>query len=102
MLGTILFGGVLLLAAGAFSIFRGKIAIEKKQVSNSLKSSLITGVSGYKGKAAVRVGKRLVILGWCLVGVGAVLLMFGIFVWAVTRTPNRGPSFAPPPPSYGR
>lgn len=102
MIGTILFGGLLLLVAGAFGIYRGKVVISTKQVSNSLKSSLVTGVKGYQGKAAVKMGKRLVLLGWCLAGLGAILLVLGVLAWAVSRTPGRGPSFSPPPPSYGK
>ena len=102
LIATISFGGLLSLVAGAFGIYRGKVAISTKQVSNSLKSSLVTGVKGYQGKAAVKMGKRLVILGWCLAGLGAILLVLGVLAWAISRTPGRGPSFSPPPPSYGK
>ena len=78
MLGGFYFGSFLLIGIGVLAILIGKNAIKTKQMSNSLKSSLVTRVHSFEGESAVKMGKLNVILGYVFIALGAIGLLLSI------------------------
>ncbi|MEM7454334.1 MAG: SHD1 domain-containing protein [Planctomycetota bacterium] len=101
---NILLGLVFGVAAGIFVIWRGKVAIRDRYITNSAKSALFTGVTHHEGEQAVRSGKILVVMGYImaigsglgLLGVGGIaclLFVFSAFGGGGSSAPSmaRGP-----------
>lgn len=75
-----LFSCIIFVVIGLFSVWWGKKAIRERRMSNSLKSTLVTGVSEISGDRAVRTGKLLVVIGIVIAALAAIVLVIGIAI----------------------
>ena len=68
------------IVADIVMIFRGRSAIESKQMSNSLKRQLVTGVKGIEGHKAVTAGYIFVNAGYAATGLCSLIFVILVLV----------------------
>ena len=87
---NLIFASIFGILAGVWLIYRGKHAIKTKYMANSLKSQLLTGISGFSGQKAVTAGRISVVAGYVGIVFSSLLLLLSVAYQAYRYLPRMG------------